>query len=45
MLVKNTSVRTLKFEFFVHVLFSSYEQLYMATMWDGFLQSWMILDD
>jgi hypothetical protein len=45
LLVKNTFLRTSKLEFFVLVVFSSYEQLYRTTMWGGFLQSWMILDD
>jgi hypothetical protein len=45
MLVKNISARASKLEFFVPVLFSSYEQLCRTTMWGGVLQRLRILDD
>jgi len=45
MLVKNTSVRISKLEFFILLLISSYEALYRTTMCGGFSQRSRILDD
>jgi hypothetical protein len=45
MLVENTSVRISKLEFFILVLFSSYEELHRTTMWGGFSQRSRILND